>query len=913
MVNFGSDAFNKLISTPQSSVTTPTTPPVAPTPAPKVDTSPVKDTFERPKEAPKNQNKILDYITKYSGIAALAAVPITAFATHRLSLKNMKKLVSNNDELKEQVSKLLNNNETLKKELTEMVQEVTKESKNAVETVKKNSAGLWTVIAAFGGGAKVMDIIKSSNEKNEEIPESVQKEAIEGATNRLQDIETQASEAKVEAQNAKNEAEYAKNVNEKGALHAKYIENVDGFRLLKGVDKKAGFDQGKYDKAVETIKNSAQAYLNGKLQANKTPLKVGDTVWSITSEFAPIKEGGLGAVPVDIQNNFEELGIKTPTFVPMYQKNGFSSLHKENGEYTYNYSGTEFKLDKVADFKVHSYKLHDSKDEPVEIFVSTKKLVPQKDGSMKEVSTPPLVFVKNDEYFNGSIYSRTAKAEEPEKFAFFSKAVYEFAKAKADPHSVKGLNITNKEKYEELKGPDALILNDWQAAPMAAMARYKAPMENAYGGLSDDAAKKLSDMKIITIGHNAQYQGYTFIDNDYRQKVEVSENILNTLFDNFAADIVKNADTGAPYEDLKNTLIMNRTSSERHVNLLNMGVCLSDYFAPVSKNYAKELVNENEKSGPLQWAIEQRDKSKTLKGIINGNDFKNLDINAKKGFISGINPNNKLDIQTYTQNSSLDEVLAARLNNKKEFYNKYMKPVTKHEYSPARMENVGETNLPDLTEEEFANTPFFSYAHRLVGQKGVDIAVDSIKKLYDNWEKDFPNMPKPIFYLGGEDGEGGYNRELIENLKKALKPEDSNRVVFNHGFNPNPALMSTTDFFLMPSKFEPCGLTQSEAFAFGTPVIATATGGIVDTVVGEGEGQTGFLTSDISGEGFYKAMKDGLNTFFNDKGKYNSLVMNSLKQDFSWIQPDKQGPIFEYLECFNADKSTFPDKYQKAA
>ncbi|MDD3237516.1 MAG: glycogen/starch synthase [Candidatus Gastranaerophilales bacterium] len=902
MGNFDSDAFKQITNAPQkftaqSADTAPTA--SAGTPQPqiqkesKLESTPQKDTFVQKNDEPKSKNKVLDYITKYAGIAALAAVPVTAVFTQRANKKTMNQIA---DVLKKETA-------ASKDAVEEMLKNAAKDSQSAVEQVQKSSKGVWTALAAFAGGAKLMDMVKDDKTPKGDLEDAMHQEIINGAKTRIDNIENTANSARWEAGEARA-------VNTKGALHSKYLENVDGFLLLKGVDKKAGFDQGKYDKAVETIRQSATGYLHGELQAGKEPLKKGDTVWSITSEFAPIKEGGLGAVPVDVQNNFEKLGIKTPTFIPMYQKNGFSSVEKENGKYTYNYSGTEFELDKVAEFKVHSYKLHDSKDEPVEIFVSNKKRVPQKDGSMKVIDTPPLVFVKNDEYFNGSIYSRTAKAEEPEKFAFFSKAVYEFAKAKEDPHSVKGLNIINKEKYDDIASPDGFLLNDWQAAPMAAMARYKAPMENAYGGLADDAAKKLSDMKIITIGHNAQYQGYTFIDNDYQQKVEVSENILNTLFDNYASDIVKNAATGAPYEDLQNTLIMNRTNGERHVNLLNMGVCLSDYFAPVSKNYAKELVNENAKSGPLQWAIEQRDKSKTLVGIINGNDFKNLDINAKKKFISGINPNNPLDIKTYSQNSSKEDVLAARLNNKIEFYNKYMKPVASHEFRPSRLENVGDTKLPDLTEEEFKDTPIFSYAHRLVGQKGVDIAVDSIKKLYDNWEEDFPNKPKPIFYLGGEDGEGGQNRALIEKLQKELKPEDSNRVVFNHGFNPNPALMSTTDFFLMPSKFEPCGLTQSEAFAFGTPVIATATGGIVDTVKAEGDNQTGILTKDISGQGFYKAMKQGLKTFFDDKPKYEQMVMNSLKEDFSWIQPNKQGPIYEYLDAFNVDKDSLPEKSQ---
>ncbi len=843
-----------------------------------LEQTPKKDTFVNSTEQNNPKSKVMDYLLKYSGIAAIAALPITAVVMHKIDMKNIKKLVSKNEELVKQLSDLSSK---------------IADGKEIVTKVEKSNAGVWTALAAFAG-VSFADLIGSKSNKNDVNDEQLHKEIAQRAADKINTLESVAY-------NAQNTADYAKNINEKGALHTKYLENVNGFRLLKGVDKKGGFDQGKYKEAIARIQNSATQLIHGELQKSKAPLKKGDTVWSITSEFAPIKEGGLGAVPVDLQNNFEALGIKTPTIVPMYQKNGFASLKYENGEYTYNYSGTVFKLDKVAEFKVHSYKLHDSKDEPVEVFVSTKKL----NNQGKEINTPPLVFVKNDEYFNGTIYSRTAKSEEPEKFAFFDKAVYEFAKSMYDPNSVKGLHIHNREKLEEIGKPNGFVLNDWQAAPIAALSRYKAPMENAYGGLEDNAAKALSDMRIITIGHNAQYQGYTHIDNDYVQKVEVSENILNTLFDNFAADIVHNANTKSPHDALSNVTVMNPDSGDRHVNLLNMGICLSDYFAPVSQNYAKELVKEPEKSSYLQWALEERDKSGTMVGIINGNDIKNININGKQKFIldkTGVN------FKTYSTDSTEEEILSARAENKAAFYNEFFRPFSSGKKVVDKLENAFKTELPSLSDEEIEKTPIISYAHRLVDQKGVDILADSIKKLYENWDSDFKGQPKPIFYIAGEDGEGGKKRELLEKLHQELKPEDTNRVIFASGFAPNPAIMAATDFFLMPSKFEPCGLTQSEAFAMGTPVIATATGGIVDTVNAEGEDQTGILTKDINSEGFHKALKEGISTFFNDKQKYNKMVMNSLKQDFSWIQPGRKGPIYDYLELFGVDKSTLAEK-----
>ena len=206
--------------------------------------------------------------------------------------------------------------------------------------------------------------------------------------------------------------------------------------------------------------------------------------------------------------------------------------------------------------------------------------------------------------------------------------------------------------------------------------RYKAPMENAYDQLSDNAANKLANMSIITIGHNAMYQGSTRNNNDNAQRKEATTNILNTLFDNFAYDIVSNSQTKASEQNpedyglrnLDNVLLLNQDDPyANHTNLLNMGICLSDYFHPVSQNYAKEIISDNhpELAGELRWALNQKNNSGSLIGIINGNDFNNISIEAKKEKIislTGITP------ETYNKSSNIDDVMSSRTSNKINFY-----------------------------------------------------------------------------------------------------------------------------------------------------------------------------------------------------------------------------------------------------
>ena len=118
-----------------------------------------------------------------------------------------------------------------------------------------------------------------------------------------------------------------------------------------------------------------------------------------------------------------------------------------------------------------------------------------------------------------------------------------------------------------------------------------------------------------------------------------------------------------------------------------------------------------------------------------------------------------------------------------------------------------------------------------------------------------------------------------------------------HGFAPMPALMAGSDFFLMPSVFEPCGLTQSESLALATPTIASAVGGLVDTINRNGK-QNGILTTKRKSpdkEEFYQAMKKGITIYFDNKKQYSKMVQDSISENFSWIQPNKTGPIYEYM------------------
>lgn len=701
--------------------------------------------------------------------------------------------------------------------------------------------------------------------------------------------------------------------------HAQYFHDV----LLLKEDNALNRNGKLYAQAIETIENIGLEKLTSTKPLPEITKSL-PVVWSITSEFAPIKEGGLGSVPPEVRNNSEKLGVNMPTFMPMYLNNGNSSLIKKENEYYYAYKGKEMPLSLVATVKMDVYKNGKSQTIPVNYFLHTDK---DKHGNERQ-----LILIHADNYFDGTIYEANSKTEEPEKFAVMSKAVYEFAKLKMDgAKASKNIEIHSTLAFNKIKTPDAMILNDWQASPTAALLRYKAVMENAYGQISNETAQKLKDMSVITIGHNVMYQGSSQSNNDYFQKKATTSNILNTLFDKYTYDIVTHAKSGASTIDpkdaglkaLDNVLLMDyENDAENYTNFLNMGIILSDYFDPVSKNYAKELIDvkRNDLSYMLQWALVQKDKAGKLIGVINGNDYDNLNIESKA---PGIKKGTGIDFKTYSKNDPTRTIQKRRLSNKINFYKNFILPFsessTSEDYLVKDVKKLTSaiefvagkqgTTLPMLDEYEIENTPILMSGGRLVSQKGIDILCEAIQILFDNWDKDFKDKNKPIFYIAGGDGEGGTQRKIIEQTKEKLSKEDNNRILFAHGRVPMAGFMSASDYFLMPSKFEPCGLTQGESLALATPVIASAVGGIVDTINRNGK-FNGILTNKnemLSAQAYYEAIKEGLKIFYDDKEKYSKMVRDSIDEDFSWAKEGRQGPVYDYLDLLGIKREGLPN------
>jgi starch synthase len=157
--------------------------------------------------------------------------------------------------------------------------------------------------------------------------------------------------------------------------------------------------------------------------------------------------------------------------------------------------------------------------------------------------------------------------------------------------------------------------------------------------------------------------------------------------------------------------------------------------------------------------------------------------------------------------------------------------------------------------------PLFGIVSRFTHQKGIDLVAAAAEAL--------AALPAQLVAVGT----GSHDLEAAMRAAARRRPE---RIAVEIGFDEGlaHAIEAGADVFLMPSRFEPCGLNQMYSQRYGTPPIARATGGLVDTVE---DGVTGFLFS----EDLVAAARRAVDAY-NDKVRWRALQRAGMARDFSW-------------------------------
>ncbi len=169
--------------------------------------------------------------------------------------------------------------------------------------------------------------------------------------------------------------------------------------------------------------------------------------------------------------------------------------------------------------------------------------------------------------------------------------------------------------------------------------------------------------------------------------------------------------------------------------------------------------------------------------------------------------------------------------------------------------------------------PVFGVVSRLASQKGLDLLAEVVAPMMER-------MRVQLVLLGSGDAH-------LENTFRSATDAYRGRVGAHIGFDGKLArlIQAGSDFFLMPSRSEPCGLTQMYAMRYGTLPVVRATGGLVDTVENFAEGQgrgTGFVFHDATAAALLNTIGWACATYYDRPAELAALQQRAMAQDFSW-------------------------------
>ncbi len=291
------------------------------------------------------------------------------------------------------------------------------------------------------------------------------------------------------------------------------------------------------------------------------------------------------------------------------------------------------------------------------------------------------------------------------------------------------------------------------------------------------------------------------------------------------------------------------------MNFLKAGIHFADVITTVSERYAEEIQSGEEYGFGLQGALNARRVD--LVGILNG-----------------------IDVRIW--NPRTDRLIAAR-------------------YDAESLEAKALCKAALLTECRFPATPevpLFGMITRLVDQKGLDLIEEVAERLFA--------LPAQWVILGS-------GQKRYEDLLERLAREHPDRIAYRRAFDDPLAhrIEAGADFFLMPSRYEPCGLNQMMSMRYGTIPVVRATGGLADTVapwdperaprgeaavhgaaLEEPPPPTGIVFREYGGDELYGAVERALR-LYADRKAFQQVRRNGMARDFSW-----QGSARKYVQLY---------------
>jgi len=265
-----------------------------------------------------------------------------------------------------------------------------------------------------------------------------------------------------------------------------------------------------------------------------------------------------------------------------------------------------------------------------------------------------------------------------------------------------------------------------------------------------------------------------------------------------------------------------------NVNFLKGALVFSDFITTVSRKYSQEIQTTEYGFG-LEGVL--RARAATVTGILNGVDYDEWSPQTDKFMVAKYSP----------------EDLSGKAKCKKDL-----------------LAAFGVTNTD-------SKLPVIGIVSRFAAQKGFDL----ISQVMDRLARE----EMIIVALGTGDKE---YEEMFLRMQKQFPQKIAVKIAYDNAIAHK--IEAGADMFLMPSKYEPCGLNQIYSLKYGTVPIVRATGGLDDTIepwdARSGKG-TGFKFTEYNGESLLLTIKQALQAY-RDQGSWQVLMRNGMNKDFSW-------------------------------
>ena len=296
------------------------------------------------------------------------------------------------------------------------------------------------------------------------------------------------------------------------------------------------------------------------------------------------------------------------------------------------------------------------------------------------------------------------------------------------------------------------------------------------------------------------------------------------------------------------------------INLLKGAFVYADYITTVSPNYAKEILT---KEGGRNLESTLQKYQNKFSGILNGVDYSywnpEIDRWLPCHYSSREVPLNKRDHNTLNKKAYIKRLVRERLN----------------------LEEV--------------HKPIIGCIARLVPQKGIDLIEHAIKWANEHHGQFLLLGSSPIPKI----------QEHFHHLQHLYTDHPNIHLSLRHEEELAHLIYAASDMFIVPSLFEPCGLTQMIALKYGSIPIVRKTGGLADTIFDVDnsgmplEKTNGYVFEKPTAQGLDDALNRAFDCWFHHPDRWRKLLINGMNIDFSWNLPSNH-----YLEVYNHLLST---------